>query len=172
MPTKLLADDFGYVFQSGAQEATNGGTRQRKAADTAWGQLNERALANLDMWVPKLFLTAKHTRMGGYRVKSADLGRGYEEDLSLTAAGIKYFGVADQGDPRQGRRTPIDIVMEWEHLEFGPATLWLVQALGEQPEPQQGPQVEEQPQPEPEPPPAPPPADDIAVAVRPHDGGP
>ena len=98
--------------------------------------------------MPKLFPTAKRTRAGGYRVPSADLGRGLEEDLSLTPNGIKYFGVADMGDPRQGRRTPIDIVMEWEHLEFGPATLWLLEALGEQPEPQaeeqEAPRAEEQ----------------------------
>jgi putative DNA primase/helicase len=128
--TKLLIEDFGFVIQGGEQDATNGGARCH--ADTAWGQLNERALANLDKWVPKLFPSAKHTRKGGYRVPSADLGRGLEEDLSLMPNGIKYFGIADMGDPRQGRRTPIDIVMEWEHLEFGPATLWLLEALDEQ----------------------------------------
>jgi putative DNA primase/helicase len=130
--TKLLVEDFGFVLQGGTQDATNGGERHHAAADTAWGQLNERALANLDKWVPKLFPSAKRTRKGGYRVPSADLGRGLEEDLSLTPNGIKYFGVADMGDPRQGRRTPIDIVMEWEHLEFGPATLWLLETLDEQ----------------------------------------
>jgi D5 N terminal like/Bifunctional DNA primase/polymerase, N-terminal len=128
--TKLLIEDFGFVIQAGAQDATNGGARRH--ADTAWGQLNERALANLDKWVPKLFPSATRTRKGGYRVPSADLGRGLEEDLSLTPNGIKYFGVADMGDARQGRRTPIDIVMEWEHLEFGPATLWLLETLDEQ----------------------------------------
>jgi putative DNA primase/helicase len=128
--TRLLVEDFGFVAQSSAQEdATNGG--ERRHADTAWGQLNERALANLEKWVPKLFPTAMRTRAGGYRVPSVDLGRGLEEDLSLTPNGIKYFGVADMGDPRQGRRTAIDIVMEWEHLDFGPATLWLLEALDE-----------------------------------------
>jgi bifunctional DNA primase/polymerase-like protein len=70
---RLLVEDFGFVAQRSAQEdATNGGERRHAAADTAWGQLNERALANLEKWVPKLFPTAKRTRMGGYRVKSAD----------------------------------------------------------------------------------------------------
>jgi hypothetical protein len=102
---------------------------RRRKVDSRWGELNERALGNLELWVPKLFPTARKTRKGGYRVASADLGRGREEDLSLTPRGIKYFGDADMGDPRQGRRPPIDCVMEWGHLDFTLAVQWLEQAL-------------------------------------------
>jgi hypothetical protein len=87
--------------------------------------------------VTKVFPTAKRTRKGGYRVRSADLGRGLLEDLSLTPSGLKYFGVADQGDPRQGRRSPIDIVMEWEHLDFEAAMRWFEDKLGPEEEPRQ-----------------------------------
>src|SRR5262249_2639333 len=59
-----------------------------------------------------------------------------EEDLSLTPQGIKYFGDHDMGDPRQGRRTPIDTVMEWCHHDFMHAVEWLARALGEE-KPQQ-----------------------------------
>ena len=108
-------------------------TRQRRhERRSPWGELNERALANLGAWVPKLFPTAKRTRKGGYRVKSADLGRGRQEDLSLTPKGIMYFGDADMGDLRQGRRSPIDCVMEWKHLELGEAVPWLEDALGQE----------------------------------------
>ena len=129
--TKLLTAEFEFVEQSPPQP--NGDARRHERVNSRWGELNERALANLDKWVPKLFPTAKRTRNGGYRVKSADLGRGREEDLSLTLKGIKYFGDADMGDPRQGRRTPLDVVMEWCHLEFAAAAQWLEDALGEAP---------------------------------------
>jgi hypothetical protein len=110
---------------------------RRPRSSTRAGELNERALANLDKWVTKVFPAAKRTRKGGYRVRSADLGRGLQEDLSLTPSGIKYFGVADQGDPRQGRRSPIDIVMEWEHLDFEAAMQWFEDRLGPEEEPRQ-----------------------------------
>jgi hypothetical protein len=131
---KAFVDDAAEVLivEHGFKDATepkpNGGERHRKT-DTKWGELNERALQNLSAWVPKLFPTAQCTRRGGYRVASADLGRGFEEDLSFTPAGIKYFGVADMGDLRQGRRTPIDIVIEWQHIEFAEAAEWLDKTL-------------------------------------------
>jgi len=104
--------------------------RQPPRKKTRFGALNERALANLDKWVPKLFPTAKRTRKGGYRVTSADLGRGVEEDVSFTPNGIKYFGIADQGDKRKGRRTPVALVAEWQHAELPQAAEWLEKALG------------------------------------------
>jgi putative DNA primase/helicase len=109
--------------------------------DARSNDLNERALANLDKWVKQLFPTAKRTRAGGYRVKSTDLGRDLEEDLSITTKGIKYFGIADMGDPRQGRRTPVELISEWQHVEPPQAAAWLERALGR-----------EQPPPPPEPP--------------------
>ena len=69
-------------------------------------------MRRLDAWVPALFPKAKRATNGAWRVKSRDLGRDLEEDLSVAPTGIVDFGVADQGDPRQGKRTPIDLVME------------------------------------------------------------
>jgi putative DNA primase/helicase len=142
--SRLLVEEFDFVPVAAETTAPgNGDSRQRERANTQWGALKERALANLGAWVPKLFPTAKRTRAGGYRVKSADLGRGREEDLSLTPKGIKYFGDADMGDPRQGRRSPIDVVMEFAHLGFHDAAEWLERALES---PQPGGQLVELPQ--------------------------
>jgi hypothetical protein len=112
--------------------AERGARRPRaRKHDTRFGALNERALKveNLPKWVKAIFPTAKRTRAGGYRVKSVDLGRGFQEDLSISPKGIKYFGVADQGDKRKGRRTPIELVAEWQHVEPPQAADWLEKAL-------------------------------------------
>lgn len=79
-----------------------------------WQQLNSLALAHMDKWVPEIFPDATPYHDGGYRVSSVSLGRKLQEDISFTKGGIKDFGVHDQEDPREGKRTPIDIVMEWE----------------------------------------------------------
>jgi putative DNA primase/helicase len=92
--------------------------------------LNTPALANLDAWVPELFPSARKGANGGYRVTSEMLGRDLEEDLSISPKGIKDFGVHDMGDPREGRRTPVDIVMEYGGKDFGAACAWLCSKLG------------------------------------------
>jgi len=97
--------------------------------------VNDQALENLDAWFPALFPTARpQPGTGGYRVSSRGLGRNLEEDLSALPGkhgGIKDFGVHDLGDPRQGRRTPIDLVMEWGGaLNSVQAALWLCNQIG------------------------------------------
>lgn len=82
-----------------------------------FGRVNESALAHLEDWVPALFPTAKPYR-GGYRVESIDLGRDLEEAIGIQPDGIVDFGVADMGDPRAGKRTPIDLVLEWSASAF------------------------------------------------------
>lgn len=78
-----------------------------------WRGLNEHALNRVREWVPTYFPTAREYKEG-YRVASADLGLDYEEDLTIhpRPLGIKYFGVSDQGDSTEGRRTPISLVAE------------------------------------------------------------
>jgi hypothetical protein len=93
-----------------------------------WRQLNSEALGNLSAWAPKLFPEARPYR-GGYRVTSKMLKRELQEDLSLMPGGIKDFGVHDMGDKREGKRTPIDIVMEWGKKDFNSAVDWLREAL-------------------------------------------
>jgi len=120
-------------------ETNGGGNDDFTPRDqTEHGALNTWALANLDAWVPKIFTAAKRDKNGCYRVSSADLGRNLQEDLSFTPQGIKDFGVADMGDEREGKRTPIDIVMIYKHLDFDAAVFWLQQALPPMPPPPLG----------------------------------
>lgn len=75
--------------------------------------LNNHAMERVKEWVPKFFPYAREYKEG-FRVASADLGLDYEEDLTIHPwpLGIKYFGVSDQGDPTEGRRTPVGLLAE------------------------------------------------------------
>lgn len=95
--------------------------------------VNTAALANLHCWVGDIF--GSHARpqagTGAYRVSSKALGRDLQEDLSLAPSGIVDFGVADMGDSRQGKRTPIDIVMEYGNKDSAKeAGFWLAEKMG------------------------------------------
>jgi hypothetical protein len=98
--------------------------------------LNDAAMRDIAAWVPALFGSAAvfQPTTRGFRVSSHSLGRDLEEDLSITPMGIVDFGVHDMGDPKQGKRTPLDIV-----LEFGgkptakEAGLWLCDQIGKDP---------------------------------------
>lgn len=93
-------------------------------------RVNQAAMGSLPVWVPALFAGAV-ARGSGYRVTSKALGRDLQEDLSITPEGIVDFGVADMGDARQGRRTPIDLVMEWlPAAKPVEALKWLAQRIG------------------------------------------
>jgi hypothetical protein len=92
--------------------------------------LNAAALKNLAAWVPDLFPDARfETGTGAYRATSKSLGRDLKEDLSLHPDGIKDFGLHDQGDPREGRRTPVDIVVEYGGKTRDEAIAWLRERL-------------------------------------------
>src|SRR5262249_38757523 len=95
-----------------------------------WKQLNTEAMRRLDDWVPAVFSGATKTSQGGYRLSSADLGRDLEEDLSIQPTGIVDFGVHDLGDPRRGKRTPIDLVEQYLRRGFKDAVRWLAHRLG------------------------------------------
>jgi hypothetical protein len=103
--------------------------------------VNALALSALTKWVPALFgskatFHATGTTAGGYRIKSTDIGRTNDEDLSISPKGIKDFGVWDEGDKRDGKRTAIDVVVEFTPktglgLETKPAdaALWLCKQM-------------------------------------------
>lgn len=92
--------------------------------------VNDVAMSSLGVWVPALFPGAI-SHNGGYRVTSKMLGRDLQEDLSIMPGGIVDFGVADMGDAREGKRTPIDLVKEHLYLPTPKAALkWLAQRLG------------------------------------------
>lgn len=82
------------------------GLRSGTGGGSFFAAVNQAAFDNLGAWVPKLFPQAKLQATGAYRVTSADLGRGYEEDLSIHPAGVRDFG------PRKGM-SPCDVVLEW-----------------------------------------------------------
>lgn len=110
-----LAEELGMqrVSKAGGSDTPAAPKERTPAADEDYfGRVNEAALENLDAWVPVLFPSAREYN-GGYRVSSVDLGRDLEEDLGLSPSGIVDFGVADMGDPRAGKRTAIDVVLEW-----------------------------------------------------------
>ncbi len=100
-----------------------------KGADD-FARVNDAAMQNLSRWVPELLPAARHYQ-DGYRVSSSDLGRDLDEDLSILPKGIVDWGVNDMGDPRQGRRTPIDLVIEWSSAKKPAEALhWLADRLG------------------------------------------
>jgi hypothetical protein len=125
-PTKLLSfNGAAYPLEAFAKHrieadfTTRRDTRKSAHDSNPLGRINTAALANLDAWVPALFGdAAKRQTNGAYRVSSATLGRDLEEDLSLHPDGIKDFGVADMGDQRRGKRTPVGVVMEFGKKDF------------------------------------------------------
>jgi len=50
--------------------------------------------------------------------------------LSIHADGITDFGVADQGDPRDGKRTPVGLVLAHLAKDNVEAAAWLSEKLG------------------------------------------
>ncbi len=98
---------------------------------TFFRDVNSAAFGNLGAWVPTLFGSAAKPTGLGYRINSADLGRGLEEDLSITGQGAKDFGVGDMSDAKGGSRTAIDLVVEWGGAaDAVQAALWLCDRLG------------------------------------------
>lgn len=95
-------------------------------------KVNDAALARLAEWVPNLFPRARpQPGTGAFRIKSRDLGRNLQEDLSIAPTGIVDFGVHDMGDPRGGKRTPIDLIMEYGGAPDAVAgARWLCNQLG------------------------------------------
>ena len=127
---KLMVEHYDY--QRAAAPKANGGNgkdddpftkAERDANKTKGGKLNDAALANLAAWVPEIFPAAWEDR-GGFRVSPADRGPGdtchccgrlwreHQEDISFQPIGIRDYAVGDEGDRKEGKRSPIDIVME------------------------------------------------------------
>lgn len=87
-------------------------------------RINAMALVQLDRWVPALFPAAqKQPGTGAWRIRSGDLGRDREEDLSLHPDGIKDYG-DEEG------LTAIDVVVKFGGKTPRLALEWLADALG------------------------------------------
>jgi len=87
-------------------------------------RVNATALALLDTWVPALFPAAqKQPGTGAWRIRSSDLGRDREEDLSLHRDGINDYG-DEEG------LTAIDVVVKFGGKTPRQALGWLADTLG------------------------------------------
>ena len=100
-------------------------------------RVNSAALASLAAWVPSLFGSAARHQpgTGAWRVSSRALARDLEEDLSISPQGIVDFGVHDMGDARDGKRSPVDLAMEFGgHPTAKEGAFWLIRQIGKDPE--------------------------------------
>lgn len=131
---KTLAALYEHLRDSGLPiRGHNNGPQFDDENSTPWQRLNSAALHDLDAWVPLLFENKYKYRNGRYRISSKRLGRDLEEDLSITPDGIVDWGVHDLGDPQEGRRTPIDLVIEHGRTNFWGAVDWLCEQLRRNP---------------------------------------
>jgi len=114
--------------QAAERQKSNGSAANGHAhGNDFFGSVNAAALRRLDEWVPLVLRTAVKKPNGAWRVTSADLGRNYEEDLSLHPSGIADFG------PEKGL-TPIDVVMQYGGApDPAAAAMWLCERMGIEP---------------------------------------
>lgn len=132
LPDVVTVDQLRTLAALAPQPGSETQTERPAAAPGAGGDffktVNAQALSRLSDWVPVLFPDARPYR-NGYRVTSKALNRDLEEDLGIQPDGIVDFGVHDLGDPRQGRRTPIDLGIEVKGGDAKDAALWLCNQL-------------------------------------------
>ena len=120
--------------QAPAPEPRRPSVEPRPMGGDFFSRTNAEALDRLPQWVPALFPAARPYR-AGYRVTSRNLERDREEDLGIQPDGIKDFGLHDTGDAREGRRTPIDLVIEHGRAaDAKEAALWLCDQMGISPD--------------------------------------
>ena len=121
------------------QATTSSSPRSSEKSDDDrqfWRKINDTAFQNLGAWVPEIFGSAAEYQpnTGAWRISSKALGRELEEDLSIHPDGVTDFGVWDIGDERQGKRTAIDIVIEYgRKRDAVEAALWLSERCGVDP---------------------------------------
>lgn len=128
-PAALLA-----ALAAGGPETrpTPQATAERLAFDAGgdpfFAAVKAAALADAGAWVPKLLPTATfQPGTEAWRVRSADLGRDLEEDLSIHPDGIRDFG-------EERGLSPLDLVMRWGEPDTPRAAAdWLCEALGVDP---------------------------------------
>lgn len=120
------------VVQSSIQPSVKKNANEYPQDEALYKRLNEYAMRNVKSWVPHFFPAAREYKEG-YRINSADIGQLFEEDLTIHPwpLGIKYFGDADQGHSREGRRTPVSTIAEFSmQCEKSAAARALADTLG------------------------------------------
>ena len=93
--------------------------------DKFFANVNGAALSNLEPWVRTLFGSKArlHPGTGAYRVRSEDLRRDLEEDISIHPQGAWDFGL-------EKPITPIDLVMQYGSApDPKQAALWLCEQI-------------------------------------------
>ncbi|MEZ5590142.1 MAG: hypothetical protein R3F53_05335 [Gammaproteobacteria bacterium] len=98
--------------------------RQSPAGNGYFEQVNAAAMQQLAVWVPALFDAKARPYKQGFRVRSTDLNRSLEEDLSLQPGGIRDFGT-------ETGLTPVDTVLAFGSARTAlDAANWLAEQLG------------------------------------------
>jgi hypothetical protein len=126
----------------------------RASSDSFFRRVNDAALRDLETvgrWFTRIFPGAYQSPNGSWRASVEETGRAdqYEEDLTIginpatDKLGIVDRAVWDMGDSHEGRRTPIDLVLEWVRAENLPkpflvnlplrAAHWLCEAMDRDP---------------------------------------
>ena len=117
-------------FQAKLGTLTSNGANEQLTSDRAnvsngesnyWREINDRAMADINAWVPKLFPEAKK-QGASYRAVAHWRG-GENNNVSIHPEGIKDW-VTDEP------MTPLDLVMRANSCDLETATQWLKHALG------------------------------------------
>ncbi len=140
---ELLVAEHGYALKRIRSRSTK--IARRRATRAIFSGSTTRRLQYTIFGCRNLFPEASGKPAGACAYRRHRWAGKLEEDISFSPEGIKDFGVHDMGDPRGGKRTPIDVVMEWHPdlkvpievivsggagAQFNDAVTWLWQALG------------------------------------------
>lgn len=127
LPEETLRRLQATVRQAKRPKAKPAASKPQPAPGTAsdFERINSVALSLLDLWVPQLLPAAVKQGTGAWRVRSRDLGRDLQEDLSLHPSGISDFG-------EERGLTPIDVVVKFGGKRPADALRWLAGMVGMQ----------------------------------------
>jgi len=121
-PFKTKADALTINSPDVIKPLTIGGPDVSDGNTSYWREINDKAMASLDMWVPGLFPDAKRAHAGSYRAVAHWRG-GENNNVSIHPDGIKDW-VTDEP------MTPLDLVMRANSCDLEMAVQWLKNALG------------------------------------------
>lgn len=107
--------------------------RSAMGASNLWRETNERALAHIQLWAPKLNLYRGGPERGGYAAvatwRKSGTGQPLEKrkrNLSISSRGIEDFGTGE-------KFTAIDVVMRARRCDKFAASNWLLECLPQEP---------------------------------------